>query len=315
MGSHTTQSLDLGKKITLDEHGILNVPNHPEINIKEDKAGVWKVVQAVFDTAVEKAYDGDKQIHWQTIGGSENASDVSCIGLNLDIETSNVLSVLYSGALLMRHLAWTEAAGLVQDSLATVLESKTIPQGTELFCECEEVSPADFCAAVIEHMGDEAVFDVDAAQYDALAAKFKEEFESATENTVEVTKKAMEKARKKLTEAGQFTEEKGEKLKAFLEHDLTRLAQEMSKGAKAKLNPTRLGTGALASMSKLLHKTGLAISSFADKADASLACKSGEITSAGKLVCNDCGNAMNFKKTGRIPPCPKCHKTEFTKGY
>ncbi|MDQ6955909.1 MAG: hypothetical protein Q9M21_01810, partial [Mariprofundaceae bacterium] len=33
------------------------------------------------------------------------------------------------------------------------------------------------------------------------------------------------------------------------------------------------------------------------------------------LTCKDCGHSMHFKKTGRIPPCPKCHKTDFMKGY
>ncbi|MDX8381426.1 MAG: hypothetical protein R8M14_04875 [Ghiorsea sp.] len=314
MVTNTTEPTDLGEKITINEHGILDVPNHPFITISHSENSIWQGVQSVFDAAVDKAYADEKQIHW-LVGSSDKPLDVSCIGLNLEASKDNVLSILYSGSLLMRYLEWNEAANLVQESLDSVLQSKMIPQGSELFCDCEKVSPSSFCEAMVEYLDDEAVFDVDAAQYDALAEKFKEEFESATDNTVEITKKALEKARQKLTEAGQFTEEKGEKLKTFLEHDLTRLAQEMSKGAKAKLNPTRLGTGALASMSKLLHKTGVAISGFADKADASLACKSGEITSAGKLVCNHCGNKMNFKKTGRIPPCPKCHKTEFTKGY
>jgi isocitrate dehydrogenase len=43
--------------------------------------------------------------------------------------------------------------------------------------------------------------------------------------------------------------------------------------------------------------------------------RSGEITSAGTLTCNACGHEMHFKKTGRIPPCPKCHATEFRKSY
>ena len=157
--------------------------------------------------------------------------------------------------------------------------------------------------------------EVNAAQYDELADKFHKEFESGAEKSAEFAHKAMDTAREQLTLAGKFTEEQGHKLKTFLENDFSRLSQEMKAGAKEKLNPARLSAGALSSMSKLLHKTGVALSSFADRADGALACKSGEITSAGKLKCNACSYEMNFKKTGRIPPCPKCHKTEFTKGY
>jgi isocitrate dehydrogenase len=310
MDDHQSQAPSLGEKIITNEHGVLQVPDYPIISFVAGTSELWSDASKVIDAAVDKAYEGQRQIIWQasTSGGE------SCVGLSLE-STSNILSLFASGSLLLRHLDWDEAAEVLNTSFDEALQSKIIPQGCELFCECEKVSVSDFCDAVMEHMADEAVFDVDAEQYDALAAKFKEEFESATENTVEIAKKAMEKARKKLTEAGQFTEEKGEKLKEFLENDLSRISQEMKKGAKEKFNPSRLGTGALASISKLLHKTGVALSSFGDKAEASLACKSGEITSAGKLVCNNCGNEMNFKKTGRVPPCPKCHKTQFTKGY
>ena len=302
-----------GKPITIDEHGQIDVPEHPIISFTQSESAVWGDVSHVLDAAVEKAYEGERQIVWQP-ATSDKQHDTSCIGFALSAHT-DVLSLLVSGILMLRHMKWFEAADILQNNMNAVIQSQMIPQGSPLFCECEKISTSDFCAAVVEHIHDEAIFDVDAAQYDALAAKFKEEFEAATENTVEIAKKAMEKARQKLTEAGQFTEEKGEKLKGFLENDLLRVSEEMKKGAKAKLNPSRLSTGALASISKLLHKTGEAFSHFAEKADASLSCKSGEITSAGRLTCKACGHEMHFKKTGRIPPCPKCHKTEFTKGY
>jgi isocitrate dehydrogenase len=228
----------------------------------------------------------------------------------------NPSSVVLSGEMMLRYMGWTEAADLIIKGTNGAIQAKTVTYDFERQMDgAIKLSTSEFGDAVIEHMDDESVFDVDAAQYDALAEKFKEEFESTTDNTVEIAKKAMEKARKKLTEAGQFTEEKGEKLKAFLENDFARVTREMKKDAKEKLNPSRLGAGALSSMSKLLHKTGVALSSFGDKADDALTCKSGEITSAGKLSCSACGYEMNFKKTGRIPPCPKCHKTVFKKSY
>ena len=32
------------------------------------------------------------------------------------------------------------------------------------------------------------------------------------------------------------------------------------------------------------------------------------------LECQECGKVIEMHKTGRIPPCPKCHKTEFKRG-
>jgi NADH pyrophosphatase NudC (nudix superfamily) len=39
----------------------------------------------------------------------------------------------------------------------------------------------------------------------------------------------------------------------------------------------------------------------------------GEVAGAGILQCSDCGNKLHFKKTGHIPPCPKCHKSTFAR--
>jgi isocitrate dehydrogenase len=228
----------------------------------------------------------------------------------------NPSSVVLSGEMMLRYMGWTEAADLIIKGTNGAIQAKTVTYDFERqMPDAIKLSTSEFGDAVIDHMDDAAVFDVDAEKYDELADKFKEEFEAGAEKTSEFAKKSMEKAREQLTVAGKFTEEQGHKLKEFLENDFARMSQEMKKGAKEKLNPSRLGAGALSSMAKLLHKTGVALSGFADKADDALACKSGEITSAGKLICNNCKNEMNFKKTGRIPPCPKCHKTEFTKGY
>ena len=106
-----------------------------------------------------------------------------------------------------------------------------------------------------------------------------------------------------------------EKLKEFLERDFSHMADAVRDEAKVKLNPSRLSTGALASISSLLEAAGSALTGAAEKAKQSLSCRSGEITAAGTLTCVACKHEMHFKKTGRIPPCPKCHKTEFEKSY
>lgn len=39
--------------------------------------------------------------------------------------------------------------------------------------------------------------------------------------------------------------------------------------------------------------------------------RTGEICGPGTLRCLECGQEMKITKNTRIPPCPKCHKTEF----
>jgi len=48
-----------------------------------------------------------------------------------------------------------------------------------------------------------------------------------------------------------------------------------------------------------------------EKLDASLKYKTGEITHGGEFVCTNCESKIHLKQPGRLPPCPKCAKTEF----
>jgi len=186
-----------------------------------------------------------------------------------------------------------------------------------LMDDATKLSTSEYGDAVIAAMD---VIDVDqgdtvADQYDELAERFKELFESGAEKSADFAGVAMEKARKQLTAAGAFSEEQGKNLKSFLERDLSQMADTMRDEAKEKLNPSRVSAGAMSSLSSLLNMAGSAISSIAEKTQKAISCRSGEITSAGTLTCVSCCCEMHFKKTGRVPPCPKCHATEFRKSY
>ncbi len=41
--------------------------------------------------------------------------------------------------------------------------------------------------------------------------------------------------------------------------------------------------------------------------------RTGEICAPGTLSCLSCGQEMKITRNNRIPPCPKCHKTEFSR--
>jgi hypothetical protein len=48
-----------------------------------------------------------------------------------------------------------------------------------------------------------------------------------------------------------------------------------------------------------------------EKLDTSLQYKSGEMTHGGEFICTNCEGKVHLKKSGRLPPCPKCSKTEY----
>ena len=67
-----------GEKILFMD-GQLRVPNSPIIPfIEGDGIGpdIWKAAQAVFDAAIEKAYNGERAIIWKEVYAGEKANDL-----------------------------------------------------------------------------------------------------------------------------------------------------------------------------------------------------------------------------------------------
>jgi len=157
-----------------------------------------------------------------------------------------------------------------------------------------------------------------ARKYDMLASKFNEFYLAGKERGRESMSAALENAREKMTALGEFSAEQGEELKQFLARDLDQTiadAQKLGEEAKERLHPSRLGAGALSSLAAVLEFTGNALRSLSDKTKETLTYKTGEMTSAGTLTCQACGEKVQLKKTGHVPPCPKCKTTLFSKGY
>ena len=155
-------------------------------------------------------------------------------------------------------------------------------------------------------------------QYDKLAGKFNELYLAGKERGRESMAAALEKAREQLTTLGEFSAEQGEVLKQYLARDLDQTisdAQQLGDEAKERLHPARLGAGALSSLATVLESTSNMLHSLSVKAKEQLVYKTGEMTSAGTLTCQNCGHQIQLKKTGHVPPCSKCNGTLFTKGY
>ena len=228
----------------------------------------------------------------------------------------NPSSVVLSGEMMLRYMGWDEAADLVLGGITGAIAAKTVTYDFHRLMEgAIKLGTAEFADAVIAQMqpGGEQTRVED--QYDELAARFKELFEAGAEKSSEFANTAMEKARQQLTASGLFSEEQGKNLKKFLERDFAQIAESMRDEAREKLNPSRVGAGAISSLSSLMKAAGSALSNIGQKAEKAISCRSGEITSAGTLHCLSCGEELHFKRTGRVPPCPKCHSTEFRKSY
>lgn len=157
-----------------------------------------------------------------------------------------------------------------------------------------------------------------AQQYDKLASKFKELYLAGKERGRESMTVALEKAHEQMTALGEYSAEHGAELKNYMARDLDQTiadAQHLGEEAKERLHPSRLGAGALSSLASALELTSNALHALSEKTKEKLTYKTGEVTSAGTLTCQACGQSIHLKVTGHIPPCPNCSGTQFNKSY
>ena len=154
------------------------------------------------------------------------------------------------------------------------------------------------------------------AAYDKMMERVNQLLDKAEHEALPALQKNIDKAKNQAIELKEVTSEEAEKLAKYLKRDLNDAAQYLSQSGQElstwlhfdlELVEDRL----LDIFSKVADKTSTELAQLAEQAKQATEYHTGEITSIGTLACKKCDNLMHFKKTGRIPPCPKCHKTVF----
>ena len=147
--------------------------------------------------------------------------------------------------------------------------------------------------------------------YEKLAARTTELLEEGKKTLDE----ALKKAKEELSKAGDLSGEQLDKVAAYVKRDVAENAGKATEAVKKAVDPQRVAAGAQSIFDRILNSAADALSDLAEKAEKQVGFKTGEVTSAGTLTCKECEAEMHMKTTGRIPPCPKCHKTTFRKSY
>ncbi|PLX84108.1 MAG: hypothetical protein C0617_09250 [Desulfuromonas sp.] len=147
--------------------------------------------------------------------------------------------------------------------------------------------------------------------YEKLAGRTAELLEEGKKTLDEALKKAKDEMQK----AGEFSGEQLDKIGSYVQRDVIENAGKATEAIKKTVNPQRVAAGAQSIIARILTSAADALGELAEKTEQGLQFQTGEVTSAGTLTCKECGAEMHMKKTGRIPPCPKCHKTGFRKSY
>lgn len=153
-------------------------------------------------------------------------------------------------------------------------------------------------------------------------------YERLLENSIEDARKLEDKtgpelhriideSRQKLAELGDLTKEEIDQVADYLKRDLRDAARYLSESGESFAKWLGFDPALIAERTRNL---------FFEAADQSTiqlrillehphleGYRTGEITGPGTLVCKNCGEELHFHKPGKIPPCPKCHGTEFAR--
>lgn len=146
--------------------------------------------------------------------------------------------------------------------------------------------------------------------YDTIVERVSDQLKRTQDRGGDALNAALQRASEMSATAGEFTSEQIERASGYVRRDLFSLSEN-----RERLRPARVKSGFLALASEALERAGSGLSKLSDRLEGPLKFETGEVTGPGTLTCVACDSQMRFQNSGRIPPCPKCHKTSFKKGY
>jgi len=152
--------------------------------------------------------------------------------------------------------------------------------------------------------------------YDKMSQRLHDAVEQAEKLAIPTIDENLKVAQEKAVELGELSKEEASKVAAYLKRDIEDVAaylqdtqQEFSDwlSFESDLLESKVGDW----INLVADKTKLQWDQLRLNAIKSQLYHSGGMTGPGTLECTHCQQILHFKKTGHIPPCPSCHKTEF----
>lgn len=156
------------------------------------------------------------------------------------------------------------------------------------------------------------------AAYDKMMGRINSLLNAAEQHALPTLQSNIAKAKQQAIELKEISQEEAEKIGTYLQRDIHHAADYLKQSEQSfttwfNFDVELIEARLLEAFSNVADKTRLELARLAVQAKFSQQYHTGEITTIGTLSCDNCATTMHFKKTGRIPPCPKCHKTQFVR--
>ena len=152
--------------------------------------------------------------------------------------------------------------------------------------------------------------------YEKMLEKVEKSLVNIEENTSPRLHEALDKAKNNATEMAELTKKEAEEVGQYLKRDLHEAADYLKQSGRElkdwlKLDVELVENRFLDMFASVADKTRIELGKLAENARAASLYHTGEVSSPGCLKCTNCEQIVKMHKTGHIPPCPKCHKTDF----
>jgi rubrerythrin len=152
--------------------------------------------------------------------------------------------------------------------------------------------------------------------YDHMLQRVEETLGSAMEHSGNILSLALDNARDKAVELGELTREEADKVREFISADLYDAGRYLAIEEREvtdwlRLNLLLVEKDMLHRFTNLAQAARLELKHLGKTRQRLDEWHTGEVTTIGTLRCRQCGEIIHFERTGRIPPCPKCHATVF----
>ena len=158
--------------------------------------------------------------------------------------------------------------------------------------------------------------DILGVAYETMLERSATEFRKLEKKTGPALHSLIDNAKAKAVELGEITEDEAAHLAEYLKRDLSDASFYISEhGRELKdwlgFEDSLIAAELLDVFLQAANPTTVEMNELKLELAAQSIYKTGEVTGPGALVCDECGEVLHFHKAGRIPPCPKCHKTSY----
>lgn len=183
----------------------------------------------------------------------------------------------------------------------------------------EELAAFEKFQQKVREMFDMGTHAIDADQFKQALEKVRKDMVEVGEHSIDAIGKAAKTLQKDFVSSAnamrphldEWGNETSKAFDAFREKGGA-LWQEISQQSEKNLTAWRDRSGAM--LADMAKGVGEWSQSFGNRLDDMLVYHTGETTHGGTFACTNCNTEMTLKRSGHLPPCPKCHKTEFRRG-